>query len=193
VLQEQPPVCVSQPHIAQAILAEARATDQLLLFLCKLENLQTGAFSEVRQKICPGPELSVLTSLADNQSFMRRPPRLRMQVSEGPPRKRWALFLFRSRSQSEMAYPFFTIGHSTRTVSQFVDLLQASQIEFVVDVRHIPHSRTNPQFNRETLAEELATVQIWVRLADCETGQESILRPTFSGTTSVSETTRITQ
>ena len=56
-----------------------------------------------------------------------------------------------------MAYPFFTIGHSTRTVSQFVDLLQASQIEFVVDVRHIPRSRTNPQFNRETLAEELAT------------------------------------
>jgi uncharacterized protein (DUF488 family) len=59
-----------------------------------------------------------------------------------------------------MAYPFFTIGHSTRTVSQFVDLFQASQIEFVVDVRHIPRSRTNPQFNRETLAEELAMVQI---------------------------------
>jgi uncharacterized protein (DUF488 family) len=41
-----------------------------------------------------------------------------------------------------------------------VDLFQASQIEFVVDVRHIPRSRTNPQFNRETLAEELAMVQI---------------------------------
>jgi uncharacterized protein (DUF488 family) len=59
-----------------------------------------------------------------------------------------------------MAYPFFTIGHSTRTVSQFVDLLQASQIELVVDVRHIPRSRTDPQFNRETLADDLATVQI---------------------------------
>jgi hypothetical protein len=59
-----------------------------------------------------------------------------------------------------MAYPFFTIGHSTRTVSQFVDLLQASQIELVVDVRHIPRSRTNPQFNQETLADDLATVQI---------------------------------
>jgi uncharacterized protein (DUF488 family) len=45
-------------------------------------------------------------------------------------------------------------------VSQFVDLFQASQIEFVVDVRHIPRSRTNPQFNRETLADDLATVQI---------------------------------
>src|SRR4026208_2088169 len=59
-----------------------------------------------------------------------------------------------------MAYPFFTIGHSTRTVSQFVDLLQASQIELVVDVRRIPRSRTNPQFNRETLPDDLATVQI---------------------------------
>jgi hypothetical protein len=118
---------------------------------------------------------------------MRRPPRLRKQVCEGPS-KRWAPFLFRSRSQREMAYPFFTIGHSTRTVSQFVDLFQASQIEFVVDVRHIPRSRTNPQFNRETLAEELATVQIgmptWLRLADCEIGQGSMFRPTFSGTIS---------
>jgi uncharacterized protein (DUF488 family) len=59
-----------------------------------------------------------------------------------------------------MAYPFFTIGHSTRTVSQFVDLLHASDIELVVDVRRIPRSRTNPQFNRETLPEDLATVQI---------------------------------
>jgi hypothetical protein len=85
-----------------------------------------------------------------------------------------------------MEYPFFTIGHSTRTVSQFVDLLQASQIELVVDVRHIPRSRTNPQFNRETLADDLATVQIGyarLRLANCETGpQESIFRPTSSGT-----------
>jgi len=59
-----------------------------------------------------------------------------------------------------MAYPFFTIGHSTRTLSQFVELLQASQIEIVVDVRRIPRSRTTPQFNRETLADDLATVQI---------------------------------
>jgi uncharacterized protein (DUF488 family) len=65
-----------------------------------------------------------------------------------------------------MAYPFFTIGHSTRTVSQFVDLLQASQIQLLVDVRHIPRSRTNPQFNRETLPGALAKVQIgYVHLA----------------------------
>jgi uncharacterized protein (DUF488 family) len=59
-----------------------------------------------------------------------------------------------------MAYPFFTIGHSTRTLSQFVDLLRASQIELVVDVRRFPRSRANPQFNRETFPDPLATVQI---------------------------------
>jgi len=64
------------------------------------------------------------------------------------------------RRQNPMTFPFFTIGHSTRTLSQFVDLLHALQIELVVDVRHIPRSRTNPQFNRETLADDLAKVQI---------------------------------
>jgi uncharacterized protein (DUF488 family) len=65
-----------------------------------------------------------------------------------------------------MAYPFFTIGHSTRTTSQFVDLLLASQVELVVDVRQIPRSRTNPQFNRETLPDTLATARIsYVHLA----------------------------
>jgi uncharacterized protein (DUF488 family) len=59
-----------------------------------------------------------------------------------------------------MAYPFFTIGHSTRTIPQFVDLLRASQVELVADVRHIPRSRTNPQFNLEQLPDALATVQI---------------------------------
>src|ERR1041384_877059 len=65
-----------------------------------------------------------------------------------------------------MAYPFFTIGHSTRTLSEFVNLLQASQIELVADVRHIPRSRTNPQYNREALADELATLQIGYRHLD---------------------------
>jgi uncharacterized protein (DUF488 family) len=65
-----------------------------------------------------------------------------------------------------MAYPFFTIGHSTRTISQFVDLLRASGVELVVDVRHIPRSRTNPQFNGDTLSDALAPVQIgYVHLA----------------------------
>ena len=47
----------------------------------------------------------------------------------------------------------FTIGHSTRTLDAFVDLLRAHKIARVVDVRTIPRSRRNPQFNGETLAE----------------------------------------
>jgi uncharacterized protein (DUF488 family) len=58
-----------------------------------------------------------------------------------------------------MAAPFFTIGHSTRQIGEFVELLQASHISLVVDVRAIPRSRTNPQYNRETLPEALAKFQ----------------------------------
>ena len=59
-----------------------------------------------------------------------------------------------------MAHPFFTIGHSTRPVSEFVDLLEAAQIACVVDVRSVPRSRTNPQYNCEILPETLTQFQI---------------------------------
>ena len=55
---------------------------------------------------------------------------------------------------------FFTIGHSTRTIVEFVDLLRESHVDFVVDVRSMPRSRTNPQFNSESLPETLAPWQI---------------------------------
>ena len=59
-----------------------------------------------------------------------------------------------------MAFPFFTIGHSTRPLSEFIDLLTASQVGLVVDVRTIPRSRTNPQYNREALPGSLSEFQI---------------------------------
>ncbi|MGA8901954.1 DUF488 family protein [Bradyrhizobium sp.] len=43
-------------------------------------------------------------------------------------------------------HTFFTIGHSTRTIVEFVDLLQESGVGLVIDVRSMPRSRTNPQF-----------------------------------------------
>lgn len=55
---------------------------------------------------------------------------------------------------------FFTIGHSTRTLEEFVGLLRISSIELVVDVRSMPRSRTNPQFNIETFPDELGRRQI---------------------------------
>jgi uncharacterized protein (DUF488 family) len=59
-----------------------------------------------------------------------------------------------------MAYPFFTIGHSTRPVSEFVDLLKAAQIDLVADVRSVPRSRTNPQYNFDALPETLTQFAI---------------------------------
>ena len=55
-----------------------------------------------------------------------------------------------------MAQPFFTIGHSTRPIPEFVDLLRAAEVRLVVDVRTVPRSHTNPQYNRDTLPATLA-------------------------------------
>ncbi len=59
-----------------------------------------------------------------------------------------------------MPLPFYTIGHSTRTIDEFVDLLRESNVRLVVDVRTVPRSRTNPQYNRDTLPDTLAQFQI---------------------------------
>jgi uncharacterized protein (DUF488 family) len=58
--------------------------------------------------------------------------------------------------QSRAMTTIFTIGHSTRTITEFVTLLQEVRIDRVVDVRSIPRSRTNPQFNADALPEALA-------------------------------------
>ena len=54
----------------------------------------------------------------------------------------------------------FTIGHSTRAWLVFLDLLRAYDIKRVIDVRSIPRSRHNPQFNRETLSTKLRSARI---------------------------------
>ena len=59
-----------------------------------------------------------------------------------------------------MARKFFTIGHSTRSVDEFVALLKANEIELIVDVRAVPRSRTNPQYNSKELAEALSEFSI---------------------------------
>ncbi len=53
-----------------------------------------------------------------------------------------------------------TIGHSTRTLATFTDLLKAHGVARVVDVRTVPRSRRNPQFNRDTLPAALGAVGI---------------------------------
>jgi uncharacterized protein (DUF488 family) len=48
-----------------------------------------------------------------------------------------------------------TIGHSTRTLEEFIGLLQAHAVSHVVDVRTVPRSRHNPQFNKDSLPDQL--------------------------------------
>ena len=59
-----------------------------------------------------------------------------------------------------MPLPFFTIGHSTRPIEAFVDLLRVGGVQMVIDIRTVPRSRTNPQYNEENLGEALARHQI---------------------------------
>ena len=56
--------------------------------------------------------------------------------------------------------PVYTIGHSTRSIAEFVELLKTSRVELVVDIRSTPRSRTNPQYNLDALPEALAAWQI---------------------------------
>src|SRR6185437_887488 len=57
----------------------------------------------------------------------------------------------------------FTIGHSTRPIGEFLILLQQVSVNLLVDVRSIPRSRTNPQFNAEALPETLGSAGISYR------------------------------
>lgn len=49
----------------------------------------------------------------------------------------------------------FTIGHSTRPVAELIEIIRAYGIEKVADIRTVPKSRHNPQFNEEVLKESL--------------------------------------
>ncbi len=53
-----------------------------------------------------------------------------------------------------------TIGHSNRSIDAFIDLLRANEIAHVLDVRTVPRSRHNPQFNQDALPASLAAVGI---------------------------------
>jgi uncharacterized protein (DUF488 family) len=50
----------------------------------------------------------------------------------------------------------YTIGHSTRPITEFLALLEQVSVDMLVDVRSIPRSRTNPQYNADALPETLS-------------------------------------
>ena len=93
-----------------------------------------------------------------------------------------------------MSNPFFTIGHSTRPIDEFVALLTAAEVRLVVDVRTVPRSRTTPIQPRD-----LAGVSRWTgcrvlsivpRSADCAKSSLEYL-PTPSGKTQTSQRRRL--
>ena len=58
----------------------------------------------------------------------------------------------KKETKKSKKFEVFTIGHSTRPIIEFIELLKSHGVKRVIDVRTIPRSRHNPQFNRETLS-----------------------------------------
>ena len=62
--------------------------------------------------------------------------------------------------------PIFTVGHSTLSIDDFVNVLREGSVEMVVDVRTVPRSRTNPQYNEGLVGDSLAQYQVgYIRIA----------------------------
>jgi uncharacterized protein (DUF488 family) len=56
-----------------------------------------------------------------------------------------------------------TIGHATRPIEEFISLLKENEVGCVLDIRTVPRSRHNPQFNRDALPDSLAAEGIGYR------------------------------
>lgn len=59
-----------------------------------------------------------------------------------------------------LTLPFFTVGHSNRSLEEFVALLSQADIRLVADIRTVPRSRANPQFNKDTLPQALSAFHV---------------------------------
>src|SRR5579872_3383940 len=73
------------------------------------------------------------------------------------------MMIKKSPRRSKKAPTIFTIGHSTHPIAEFLTLLQQVGVDLLIDVRSIPRSRTNPQFNADALSEALADAGIRYR------------------------------
>jgi len=66
-----------------------------------------------------------------------------------------------SKRTGTPALLILTVGHSTRPIGDFIELLRAHGVQRLVDVRTVPRSRHNPQFNRDTLPATLRAARIF--------------------------------
>ena len=58
----------------------------------------------------------------------------------------------RMNYKTEVNLRVYTVGHSTRPIEEFLEMLRANAVARLVDVRTVPRSRHNPQYNREELS-----------------------------------------
>lgn len=80
--------------------------------------------------------------------------------------------------------PVCTIGHSTRSLEEFVALLRLGGVTLVADIRSVPKSRTNPQYNLDRLPEGLAAHGIdhrWLRSLGGLRGRARTIAPEVNG------------
>lgn len=62
------------------------------------------------------------------------------------------------RHESWAGFRVFTVGHSTRSLEELVEMLRSFHVTVLVDIRTIPRSRYNPQFNTDALASALPAI-----------------------------------
>lgn len=72
----------------------------------------------------------------------------------------WEMDMAADVEEGNAALTVFTIGHSTRPIGEFIDLLKRNGVETLVDIRTIPKSRHNPQYWHDALAASLADAGI---------------------------------
>jgi len=63
-------------------------------------------------------------------------------------------------ARSKNPLTVFTIGHSTHLIEHFIDLLRSNGVAQLIDIRTIPKSRRNPQFNSDALAKSVRAARI---------------------------------
>ena len=51
--------------------------------------------------------------------------------------------------------PIWTIGYGSRSIAEFIEVLQQYKIAYLIDVRSVPHSGYKPEFSKKPLANEL--------------------------------------
>ena len=73
-----------------------------------------------------------------------------------------------------MSHVFYTIGHSNRTIEEFLEFLDEHDVQHVVDVRKLPGSKRYPHFNADTLGDFLAEHDIQFSRSQGLTGRRNV-------------------